>query len=146
MFSRHRVGISFGLVVTLLIGGTLGYVIGAHAPSIVFGLSNATTAGIVAALLFAAMGSVLWLIGEAIVGLTGRIGRDATLLRLGLSLAGSFGSSVTSGLALVGIHLFPGPDIHSIFAYIPIATGLGSVALGAHALLHQLRLDRLGQR
>jgi hypothetical protein len=146
MFSRHRVGISFGLVVTVLLGGGLGYLIGVNAPNSVFGLSNATTAGTVAALVFATVGSVIWLIGEAIVGIAGAVGRDATLLRIGISLAASFGSTVTSGLNLVGIHLFPGSDPHSIFAYGPIASGLGAVALGTHALLHQLHLDRMAQR
>jgi hypothetical protein len=145
MFERHRVGISFGLVVTVLFGGALGYLIGANAPGIVFGLSN-PAAGTVAALIFAAIGSFIWVVGEAIVGLAGALGRDATLLRLGISLFGSFGSTVTSGLTLLGIHPFPGADPHSIFAYGPIASGLGAVALGAHALLHQLRLDRLGMR
>lgn len=143
MLSRHRVGISLGLVVTVLVGGGLGYLIGANAPNVVFGLAN-PQAGIVAAIIFAAIGSLVWVIGEAIVGIVGATERDATLVRIGLSLTGSFFSVVTSGLTLLGIHPFPGPDPHSIFGYIPIASGLGAVALGAHALLHQLRLDRAG--
>ncbi len=145
MFSRHRVGISSGLVVTVVLGGLLGYIIGANSPGIVFGLGN-PAAGTVAALLFAAIGSAIWLVGEAIVGIAGAVGRDATLLRVGISLFGSFGSTVTSGLSLLGVHLFPGGDPHSIFAYGPIASGLGAVALGTHALLHQLHLDRLARR
>ncbi|MBA3824736.1 MAG: hypothetical protein H0X24_12680 [Ktedonobacterales bacterium] len=145
MFLRHRVGISFGLVVTIILGGALGFLIGANAPGIVFGLGN-PAAGTVAALLFATIGSVIWLIGEAIVGIAGAVGRDATLLRVGISLFGSFGSTVTSGLTLLGVHPFPGADPHSIFAYGPIASGLGAVALGGHALLHQLHLDRLARR
>jgi hypothetical protein len=146
VFARHRLGISFGLVVTVILGGLLGYVIGANAPALVFGLSSASVAGTVAAVIFAAFGSLIWLVGEAIVGVAGAVGRDATLLRVGISLCGSFSSTVTSGLTLLGIHPFPGAEPHSIFAFGPIAGGLGAVALGVHALLHQLHLDRLARR
>lgn len=142
MFHRHRVGISFGLVITILGGGAFGVLVGRAVPGGVFGLTGnvAVAATGVLAALFAAL---VWSIGEAIVGLAGAAGKDATLLRLAISVGGSFLSLVTAGLDLVNVHLFSiSPDPHSVFSYAPIASGFGAVALGAHALLHQLHLDR----
>ncbi len=144
MFHRHRVGISVGLVIIVLVGGAFGYIFGGAVPGGVLGLTG-TSAAVIMGVASAAVSGLVWLIGEAIVGIAGAVGRDATLLRLGLSLFGSFASIVTAGLRLVNIELFQ-QSAHSIFAYLPIASGLGSIALGAHAIIHQLRLDRgMGQ-
>lgn len=146
MFGRHRVGISVGLIFTILIGGVFGFLVGNAKPDGVFGLSG-TSAGLATGFVTAAIAGIAWSVGEAIVGLAGAVGKDATLLRLALSVGGSFFSLVTAGLNDFGIHIFNNtPNPYSIFTYVPIATGLGAVALGAHALLHQLRLDREGYR
>jgi hypothetical protein len=143
MLRHHRVGVSLGVLIVALGGGLFGYAIGRTSPSTVFGLSN-PTAEIVGAISLAAFAGIVWSIGEAIVGLVGAIGRDATLVRLGVSLVGSLISVVSSGLHLLNIPLF-GTNPHSFFAYGPLASGIGAIALGAHALLHQVRLDRLGK-
>jgi hypothetical protein len=140
MGHHHRAGISLGLVVVALGGGIFGYFVGHVAPSIVFNLGN-PGAEVVGAFVMAAIAGAIWAIGEAIVGLTGAIGRDAVFVRLWISLIGSFVSVVTTGLTLLGVTTGQ-PDPHSIFAYGPIASGLGSIALGVHALLHQLHLNR----
>jgi hypothetical protein len=142
MFLRHRAGISLGLVITVLGAGFFGYILGANAPASVFGLGNhPSVAPCVGAASFALFAGIIWSVGEIIVGLVGAVGRDATLVRLGVSLIGSFISVTTAGLSLLNIQLFHA-DPHSIFAYGPLAGGLGSIALGAHALLHQIHLDR----
>lgn len=137
----HRAGISLGLIIVILGGGAVGYAIGYFSPGLVFNLQH-PLAEIVAGGLFALFSAFIWSLGEAITGLVRVVGRDATLVRVGISLAGSFISLVTAGLTLLNLHPFAGPDPHSIFAFGPIASGLGSVALGAHALIHQLNLDR----
>lgn len=141
MFRHHRVGVSVGVLFVALVGGLFGYAIGAARPSTVFGLAN-PMAEVVGAISLAAFAGIVWSIGEAIVGLVGAIGRDATLVRLGVSLVGSLISVVSSGLRLLNIQLFTAGS-HSFFAYGPLASGIGAIALGAHALLHQARLDRL---
>jgi hypothetical protein len=143
MFRHHRVGVTFGVLFVALVGGLFGYAIGATSPSTIFGLSN-PTAEVVGAITLAAFAGIVWSIGEAIVGLVGAIGRDATLVRLGVSLVGSLISVVSSGLHLIDSSLFPA-NPHSILAYGPLASGIGAIALGAHALLHQIRLDRLAK-
>lgn len=144
MFRRHRAGVSLGLIIVALGGGSFGYLVGANNPSVIFGLQN-PFAEVVGALSLAVFAGVIWSIGEAIVGIVGAVGRDATLVRLGASLIGSTISVVSSGLSLLGIHLF-GSGAHSIFAYGPLASGIGAVALGAHALLHQIHLDKFEWR
>ncbi len=139
--NHHRVGISFGLIIVVLGAGFFGYIVGATQPSYVFNLGN-PAAEVVGAITLAAIASVIWVIGEVIVGLTGAIGRDAVFVRLLISLIGSFISVVSSGLSLLGVNTLFRPDPHSIFAYGPIAGGLGAIALGVHALVHQLRLTR----
>lgn len=137
----HRAGISLGLVIVILGGGVTGTAIGYYLPGLVFNLQH-PVAEIVAGVMFAVFSAFIWMLGEAITGLVRVVGRDATLVRVGISLVGSFISVVTAGLSLLGIHTGTNPDPHSILAFGPIASGLGSVALGAHALIHQLHLDR----
>ena len=145
MFRRHRAGVSLGLIIVALGGGFFGYVIGVTNPTAIFGLQHpaSETVGAVSLAVFAGL---VWSIGEAIVGLVGAFGRDATLVRLGVSLVGSLISVVSAGLSVLNIHLFGQADPHTIFAYGPLASGIGAIALGAHALLHQIHLDKFEGR
>jgi hypothetical protein len=90
-----------------------------------------------------AFGGAVWAIGELITGLTRTVERDAILVRLGISLFGSFASVITATLHQFGIQTVQSGGIGEL---LPLASGLGSVALGAHALLHQIHLVRESTR
>jgi hypothetical protein len=138
---KHH-GIIIGALLILL-GGFFGYLLGQQSPSIVTSVIGVSSgqAPVILAILIAGFATLIWVIGEAIAGLLGFAERRIVLLRLTLALVGSVVSVITYSLQLLGFANF-NPDPHSIFSYQPIVTGLGSAALGAHALLHQFRLNR----
>lgn len=141
---RHRLGIALGLIVTALGGGVFGYFVGKNSPGVVATTLNVSAglAPYVAALVVAVFAGAVWGVGELVSGIFGFVERQTVVLRLLFAIIGAGVSVVTSSLSLLGISTFqPKPD--SIFAFEPIATGLGAVALGLHALLHQIHLNRM---
>lgn len=140
---KHRTGIIFGLILIVVGGGAFGYFLGSQAPDVVTGTFHVAPglAPLVAAGLIAGIGLLLWGIGELFTALTGAVERRAIVVRLGIALIGSLVSVVSSALQLFGVVMFT-PNRSSIFSYVPVITGLSAVAIGAHALIHQIRLNR----
>ncbi len=142
---KHRLGISLGLIIVVLGGGLFGYIIGRISPDLVsntLGVSSSAVS-VVAGAIVALVAGAVWLIFEGIVAALHLAERDAIMIKLAISIGGSLFSLVSAELHLLGVEIFTTGG-HSLFAFVPLASGLGSVALGVHALVHQLRLDRFG--
>ncbi len=140
---KHRFGVSFGLLVVVLGGGYLGYQIGVHSPSLVSSALHISGSSIpvYAGAVIAAFSGGMWLVYEAVTGLLRMVIRDVIVVRIGISLIGSFSSLVLSELHTLGINTAFSSG-NSILSFLPLASGLGSIAIGAHAILHHIAQSR----
>ncbi len=141
--SKHRPGIILGSIIVFLGGGALGFILGVQQPGLIqhYLPVSSGSAPILTATAFALLAAIFWGIGEFVSGIFGFVERRAIVIRLGFAIIGSLISVATSSLQLVGVIKFV-PNPTNIFDYQPIITGLGSAALGVHALVHQVRLNR----
>lgn len=144
---KRRVGLFLGLSIVALVGGIIGYNIGNLAPDTVTNTVKVShdAAPITGAVLMALLAAGSWAAFELLTTVARSVAKDATTVRLAISLIGSLFSLITAELKVLGISLF-NANGHTIFSYFPLATGLGAIAIGTRALVRQINLNRQDER
>ncbi len=139
----HRGGFGLGFLFVIIASGFLGYSIGTLSPGFVtssVGVSGSMVP-IASSAVTALFGGAIWMVGEIITALFRFAERDSILVKMILSLSGSTVSVITSELHTLGVHSFAVSN-NSILAYLPLASGIGSIALGVHGIIHLLSISR----